>query len=413
MKKHVTFGLLVAMAFVVAAQDTVRYPDPWYAYQDKGTLVRDSVLVNYMHVCEPGDITTYYSYIYPFPNRNHEWLYGVAVTLTDFDTFCNAPSDYTSMYIEVYRGVTKTRIMYQPGWEDAFWWDYTSRVFVQAGSLQTKQCMFEYEYDLPASAPTVVRCYEIYFNQPLEIEAEDTIFIGLPWYGKWGLLCAYDSTLLHRRPWLAYVEGPRVYDYDPRVFLWGGVFPIVGLRCTAPRGFRLCGTGVTAACWNSDTNATAFQVSVCDSLVEPELGSLATTQDTSFDLSHLHPDSAYMVYLRKMCSFVSADTVWSDWSGPIVIGDTTGWAARSAEGIAGAEAVEVTLMPNPATERVTVAAEGMECVEVLAVDGTILLRKDGLRQDACVLELNGLTAGVYMVRVATPRGTATRKLAVQ
>jgi hypothetical protein len=70
-------------------------------------------------------------------------------------------------------------------------------------------------------------------------------------------------------------------------------------------------------------------------------------------------------------------------------------------------------MPNPATERVTVAAEGMERVEVVAVDGTILLCKDGLRQDACVLDLNGLTAGVYMVRVATPRGTATRKLAVQ
>ncbi len=193
---------------------------------------------------------------------------------------------------------------------------------------------------------------------------------------------------------------------------WGGFFPIVDLRCTTPRDFQLCDETAPTVCWRSDTNAMVFQVSVCNSLVEPELGNLTTVYDTSYNLSPLHPDSAYMVYLRKMCSFVCADTVWSDWSGPIVIGDTTGWANHNT-GIVEATPVDITLTPNPASEQVTVAATGMESVELLGVDGTVIMRREGLRQDEYTIDLKGLAAGVYMVRVSTAKGTATRRLMVQ
>ena len=119
-----------------------------------------------------------------------------------------------------------------------------------------------------------------------------------------------------------------------------------------------------------------------------------------------------MVYLRKMCSFIS-DTAWSDWSGPIVIGDTTGWAANSGDDslrIAAVEQIEVALVPNPATERVTVAAEGVESVELVTVEGATVLRRDC--RGECTLDLKGLANGTYMVHVTTAKGVATRKLIV-
>ena len=78
-----------------------------------------------------------------------------------------------------------------------------------------------------------------------------------------------------------------------------------------------------------------------------------------------------------------------------------------------APAPDITLTPNPATECVTVSAIGMQSVELLAVDGMVIMRREGLRQDEYLLDLKGLAAGVYMVRVSTPLGTATRRLLVQ
>ena len=55
----------------------------------------------------------------------------------------------------------------------------------------------------------------------------------------------------------------------------------------------------------------------------------------------------------------------------------------------------------------------MQSVELLAVDGTVILHREGLHQDEYSIDLKGLAAGVYMVRVITPLGTATRRLMVQ
>jgi hypothetical protein len=71
----------------------------------------------------------------------------------------------------------------------------------------------------------------------------------------------------------------------------------------------------------------------------------------------------------------------------------------------------VTVSPNPAADRVTVAAEGMERVELIDVDGTVLLRRDC--RGECQIDLTGLAAGLYLVRATTPRGTTTRRLVVQ
>ena len=409
MKKKIIFSTLIILAFAASAQDTVRYLDPWYAFTDKGIL-SDCVDVDCLYFSnvpcgETVNDTSYISYVHVFSNRNYTNLYGIAVTVDDVAT------DISTLKFYVYRNCSI--IPHSPTF---FYWPQFQQDTLVPQRDNTKKCTFEYEYDVYTDSTqksNFAHCYEFYFDQPISIASEDTIYVGLRWCGNYKLVYGVDTTKMQN----AYALNVNK-RYMPTAFylcskdVWGGFFPIVGLRCTAPRDFRLCDEAVPTACWRGDTNAITFQMSVCNSLVEPELGSLSTVYDTSINLSSLHPDSAYMVYLRKMCTFVCADTVWSDWSGPIVIGDTTGWASHNI-GIADASLVDITLTPNPASECVTVSATGMQSVELLAVDGTVILHRDGLHQDEYTLDLKGLVAGLYMVRVGTPLGTATRRLLVQ
>ena len=410
MKKILFSLLLVAASFFAAAQDTVRYPDPCYAYTDRGVLVDDQH--RYSTWCHPSSYyysdyndTLYLATIFPIVNRNHEWLYGVAVTLIDSVPWGHCVTNYTSIYFNIYHGVTITPTN---GLNFDYWWSSTSHDTLHASRQNIKQCMFE--YDFPVSPSTYAHCYEYYFDQPVSVAAEDTIYIGLVLIGSWNIVHGYDSTCQQKiyeldcRPVLTRLYGK--YDHS----FWGGVFPIVELRCTAPRGFHMCDTGVPTACWSGDTNAVLFQLSVCSSPKEPELGTLATTHDTSYTLSGLHPDSAYLVYLRKMCTFISADTVWSDWSGPLVIGDTTGWSPNS---IVGATTQDITLTPNPTSDKVTVESPGgMRQLTVFNSAGVQVHSEACGGKTSATIDLRGWPAGQYVVSVETAAGTVSKVLTV-
>ena len=71
------------------------------------------------------------------------------------------------------------------------------------------------------------------------------------------------------------------------------------------------------------------------------------------------------------------------------------------------------LMPNPASGSVTVASSfRIAEVELFSLDGRSLLRS---KVDAMstALNLDGLAAGTYIVRIATTAGTAYKKLVVK
>ena len=110
-----------------------------------------------------------------------------------------------------------------------------------------------------------------------------------------------------------------------------------------------------------------------------------------------------MAYVRARCRFARFE--YGPWSAPLA------FSLNGGNGIDETGTVEVALVPNPATERVTVAAEGMESVELVTVDGATVLRRDC--RGECTLDLKGLANGTYMVRVTTAKGVATRKLVVQ
>ena len=90
-----------------------------------------------------------------------------------------------------------------------------------------------------------------------------------------------------------------------------------------------------------------------------------------------------------------------------IINDTTGIASPQLLGR------YVSVVPNPAAERVQVVSSfGLREVEVYDAGGVCVLRRrlTGYTAD---LDVSALPAGVYLVRVATPSGTVTKKLIVQ
>lgn len=69
------------------------------------------------------------------------------------------------------------------------------------------------------------------------------------------------------------------------------------------------------------------------------------------------------------------------------------------------EATTVSLYPNPATDVVTVSAEGLREVSLLDLNGRVLSTTTSPRVD-----VSGLAAGVYFLRVVTDNGIAREKL---
>lgn len=77
------------------------------------------------------------------------------------------------------------------------------------------------------------------------------------------------------------------------------------------------------------------------------------------------------------------------------------------------EGSRLRLFPNPADGRVFVQCDGaMGRVWVLNALGQAVLQQQG-GSDTLALDLDGLAAGIYMVRVETPSGVATRQLVVR
>lgn len=67
--------------------------------------------------------------------------------------------------------------------------------------------------------------------------------------------------------------------------------------------------------------------------------------------------------------------------------------------------VSMSIYPNPASDYVTVRAEGIQEVSVLDLNGRVLSTSSSSKVD-----VRGLAAGIYVVRVVTNNGVATEKI---
>ena len=434
MKKIVLFLFLAsAMTASLQAQDTVRYGDPWYQFNPLPRLLRyeNSSVLEGDGPCYPnGNRRKYLGY-----KNNGNVIYGIAVVIDSIpgpEWYYMAALlrgiEYHNTYTSVgtlHHGVIALDSVYQEdtikAWENPL----------------IKKCRFEYFYEYDSihhtyKSDSAINCYEFYFDTPimgnLKDVLADTFFVGVGF-------CPPSMELVYQNPFLfrvkpgicnevattylaierGHVTGwdgfaiyyPAGYPYYSFQRYWGGIFPIIERRCSVPRGLTLADDSLSVH-WRSDTDAELFQLSFCHGMTEPDSGLLFTTTDTSQALPAFHPDSTYRLYLRKQCAF-RQDSVWSDWSAPLVI------ASRTTEGIGEAEnnGWTIDINPNPATKQVHVATNfSLTQIEAFDEQGRLVqtLPATGLK---ATLDVSFWPRGTYLLRIQTPLGTATKKLLVQ
>lgn len=78
-------------------------------------------------------------------------------------------------------------------------------------------------------------------------------------------------------------------------------------------------------------------------------------------------------------------------------------------GIDNAAAIDINIYPNPASEVLNIVADGVRLVEMLDVNGRVVLES----RIGGAIDLSSLANGVYMVRVTTDAGVSTEKVVKQ
>ena len=102
--------------------------------------------------------------------------------------------------------------------------------------------------------------------------------------------------------------------------VWGWVFPIINLRCVAPR-LQLVERGHLSATvsWTQAEAGISYELAYGPFGSEPDSGTIVSTTDTSYTLTNLEGGKRTAVWVRKACRYDMYDsTVWSDWSLPVV-----------------------------------------------------------------------------------------------
>ena len=160
--------------------------------------------------------------------------------------------------------------------------------------------------------------------------------------------------------------------------------------------------------WNA-TEALAWEVNYGPYALGLNGGQTVTVEGTGVTLDGLYVDTWYWARVRALC-----DTdFWSFWTDTVLfhvplhhVGDTTTRVISPVEQY-------TYLMPNPAREEVTVASSfRVKVVELYGADGKLLQHKE-VNAVGTTLDLKGLPAGIYFVRVHTTAGVTTKRLVIE
>ena len=99
------------------------------------------------------------------------------------------------------------------------------------------------------------------------------------------------------------------------------MFPIVNLRCVAPR-LRMVERDHASATvsWTQAEPGMAYELSYAPFGTEPDSGTIVGTQDTVYTVTGLESGVREAVWVRKACHYTLGghDTVvWGNWSAPL------------------------------------------------------------------------------------------------
>lgn len=337
------------------------------------------------------------------------------------------------------------------------------------GRIRRSHFLFEYD----TTEPEMFRydttgMFEFYFNTPRTYAAGDTCFTGR----KHLLMSGYrlaEYTIIPQLAAAKKIGFPKLYYfgyfqnkcigigpdgqneyikhygsnyYGPYQLLtkWEATtrilhptfFPIVELRCSTPRDWTLAKEADSALLtWQHFDGAEGYELLVNNVTRKDSTVLVLNPDATQHTLLGVDTNEYYRIRLRKLCRYAtdSYDTiVRSEWTETFTFGtppppDTSSTDTTTVDtnivdttSIRLATGLELELQPNPASGEVLLTMDAPEGGLLTLTDlaGREVLQQPIPAPTATLrLDISGLPAGSYMVKVTTPRGSATRRLLVQ
>ena len=312
----------------------------------------------------------------------------------------------------------------------------------------------------PHYEPNFVNVYEVYFDEPVTVY--DSFYVGVTGNNKWvppyyawntwgnsypyvtfaGTHYCFDNYADNVKPqpthykcklhffnyanydyhynvtdtnWHTRNKIDILADWTNNVYMF--IFPIIDtsheLVCQQSRNLTLAyrNGGIVTLVWEGGYNAQQWELSMCNDDCAPDSGTITQWTSRLATVAGLEKGTWYTAWVRSVCDSVHI----SDWCDSIrfYIPDDDPNDPDDPESIETTADRYTYLMPNPASETVTVASSfRIAEVELFSLDGRSLLRS---KVDAMstTLNLDALAAGTYIVRIATNGGTTYKKLVVK
>ena len=264
--------------------------------------------------------------------------------------------------------------------------------------------------------------HTMYYGQRRALNYDTTGYSSLPGYTK----VKYDR---NEGPVCCYAESGILQDGQPidtTIWYYGYsdacfqpmIFPILDttgyyLRfqdtCADVSNFNLVSMDMTSATFSWDNNTSehvGWQIAYGEEGMAVENCTFVNTGSTVYCLSDLDSAKWYVAYVRALCD----DNKYSNWSDSIrfyITGDTTQVSIQNTI------LEEYTqLIPNPASDIVSIFSSfSIRKVEIYSLKGEKLIESD-VENVSISLDVSTLPKGIYLVKVYTPKGVATKKLVV-
>ena len=407
MKKYF-FSIIIFVSFAVGcrAQDTVQYGDPYYWFNTRQYFEQRYGFLPWNQICCWRRQIHDTDFVFMYHTGERTLIYGVAVTL---DTSGSEAPSIDKYDFELNLAQLRNDSLF----------------FIDSTRWKPGDKRAHFTYSIPGDGQIYERtvpCFELYFDTPQVVR--DTFFVGFKsngWIQK-PFFFSYDSSttyfILDAHNNIAncssHIDSAFNGNFLP---CWGTLFPIVQYRypCETPAVPRPI---VYAA---TNPNLVQFQLpystgdsmwlSIAEYGQPADSGIIYNVTNSVMDI--VVPDSGY--YTARLCSFCTK--YWdvpmqSAWSAPANFMITANLDIDQRDDYL---ASMLLLYPNPTDDEVTVSAKGAlgeVTVSVMDMAGVEVLHREGVRMPL-TFSTAMLKAGTYIVRLATPQGTAAKKLVVR
>ena len=183
--------------------------------------------------------------------------------------------------------------------------------------------------------------------------------------------------------------------------------------CPKPEGFQIWSVGVVSAVliWDAG-EATSWEIELGKAGTLPGEGDITPMTETYKMFDGLDTLTWYWARLRTVCG---ADwySNWTDTLQFYIPGSGGGQNPDDTNNVVAIVEQNTYMMPNPAREEVTVMSSfRVKAVELYGADGKLLQHKE-VDAVGTTLDLKGLPAGIYFVRVVTTAGMTTKRLVIE